>query len=107
MGDFDGDGKADLAAYIPATGTFAYRPSSGGPDVSVQFGPAGIGASIPAPGDYGGTGRTDFAVYIPAQGAFAVHPSDGTANYLVPFVTVRRAKRTPPCVESEAYEKSN
>ncbi len=86
-GDYDGDGKADVAIYLPATGTLAYRSSSTGKDVLTQFGPAGVGASIPAPGDYDGDGKTDIAVYIPSQGRFAIRPSSGAPSYFAPFGT--------------------
>ncbi len=97
-GDYDGDGKTDAAVYLTSSGTFAYRSSGGGinnmSDVLMQFGTAGPGGSIPAPGDYDGDGLTDVAVYIPAQGIFAVHPSGGAnyydgggTNYSVPFGT--------------------
>ncbi len=49
-GDYDGDGKTDVAAYLPACGLFAVRPSSGGADRLGSFGPAGLGSSVPVSG---------------------------------------------------------
>ena len=84
-GDFDGDGKTDIAVYLPATGAFAIKPSSGAAAYYFAFGSAGAGASIPVAGDFDGDGKTDIAVYLPAAGAFAIKPSDGAPAYLVPF----------------------
>ena len=38
-GDYDGDGKTDLAIHAARLNLFAFRPSSGGPDVVQTFGP--------------------------------------------------------------------
>ena len=84
-GDYDGDGKADVAAYLPGLGVLAYRPSSGGADVLVPFGLTGAGGSIPAPGDYDGDGRTDVAAYLPSLALFAVRPSAGGADTVQQF----------------------
>jgi hypothetical protein len=67
-GDYDGDGKADLAVYLTGPGALAVRPSAGGPDRIVPFGTPGIGRPIPAPGDYDGDGKADPAVYLAAFG---------------------------------------
>jgi len=83
--DFDGDGKADIAEFIPSTATFAIRPSSVGPDRIIQFGIPGAGQSIPASGDYDGDGKTDLAVYLPSIGSFAIRPSSGGADEIIPF----------------------
>ena len=85
VGDYDGDGKADIAAELTALGEYVYRPSGGGADVVTPFGPAGTGQAIPAPGDYDGDGKTDIAAYFPAYGVFAYRPSSGGADVIVPF----------------------
>ena len=63
-GDFDGDGRADVAVfgYSPANGysRFAVLPSGGGSAWSRAFG--GL-EDAPVPADYDGDGRTDLAVY--------------------------------------------
>ena len=84
-GDFTGDGIADPAVYLPASGAFAVRPSGGGPDQISPFGIAGPGQTIPAPGDYTGSGREEIAAYIPASATYAYRPSGGGPDVLVPF----------------------
>ena len=64
VGDFDGDGRTDVAVYgySPANGysRFAVLPSGGGSAWSRPFG--GL-EDAPVPADYDGDGRTDLAVY--------------------------------------------
>ncbi len=84
-GDYDGDGKTDLAVYGPSVGGFALQLSSSGTDIYVPFGIKGAGQSIPAPGDYDGDGKTDFAVYEPSIGAFSVRLSSSNTDVFVPY----------------------
>ena len=83
--DYDGDGKADLAAILGALGLYASRPSSGAPDVLAPFGPTAVGGAIPAPGDYDGDGKADVAAYLPELAILAYRPSSGGADVLVTF----------------------
>ena len=57
--DYDGDGKADAAYFVPATATWALFMSRDGLCVE-QFGDA---PSQPVPGDFDGDGRADLATY--------------------------------------------
>ena len=68
--DFDGDGKSDIAVYVPSTSTFDVIDSSTGKAFSQQFGPAGL--SQPLIGDFDGDGKTDIAVYVPSTSTFDV-----------------------------------
>jgi spore coat protein A len=57
-GDYDGDGKADVAVYRDGT-WFIIRSFDGG----VMLVGWGIAQDIPVPADYDGDGKTDIAVY--------------------------------------------
>ncbi|MBI3494335.1 MAG: VCBS repeat-containing protein [Acidobacteria bacterium] len=71
-GDFDGDGKTDIATYTP-TGTHAWsiRLSSQGWTSITTF-QWGTDGDIPVPADYDGDGKTDIAVYRPTEGRWYV-----------------------------------
>ena len=69
-GDYDGDGKTDLAVWTPSKGQWVYRRSTDGARVAVAWGKVGDRL---VPGDYDGDGKTDEAYY---------HPTDQTWNVL-------------------------
>ena len=74
-GDYDGDGKTDIAIY--RSGTWFILPSSGGSYYTVGFG--GNPNDVPVPGDYDGDGKTDCAVY--RSGSWYIMPSSGGSPY--------------------------
>ena len=62
--DYDGDGKADVAVFHRATGTWRISYSGGG-SLTKQF---GWSSAIPVAADYDGDGAADIAIYHPASG---------------------------------------
>ena len=70
-GDYDGDGKTDIAIY--RNGAWFIMNSSGGAQV---VGWGGSGQDVPVPADYDGDGKTDIAIY--RSGAWCIiKSSDG------------------------------
>ncbi len=82
-GDFDGDGKTDIAGFVPESSTFIVMPSSGAFPYPVQFGPPG--ATVAISGDFDGDGKTDIAGFIPELSVFIIMPSSGAPPYAVQF----------------------
>ena len=73
-GDFDGDARADMVVYNPASGNWAFSFSTG-PGWTL---PWGWSATVPVPADYDGDGTTDSAGYHPASGNwYILKSSDG------------------------------
>jgi hypothetical protein len=77
-GDFDGDGKADVAIYDQTASQFFILLSGGGARTP-QFGnPAH--ANIPLAGDFDGDGKTDFGIYDQTASQFFILLSGGGAR---------------------------
>jgi FtsP/CotA-like multicopper oxidase with cupredoxin domain len=72
FGDFDGDGKKDLAFYDPALGQWQILQSGTSTTRIQSFGFPG--ARI-VPGDYDGDGKADIAVYDPPSGQWFIWQS--------------------------------
>jgi len=73
-GDYDGDGKSDLAVYQPSGGVWSILKSSTDYATSETL-VLGGGPAIPVAGDYDGDGITDVAVFQPASGTWLVRLS--------------------------------
>ncbi len=80
-GDFDGDGKNDLAVFHDASGLWFIKYSSTGAVATIGYGGTGY---LPVPENYDGDGMTDLAVYHPPTGLWFVRSSlnGGTTSEL-------------------------
>ena len=63
-GDYDGDGKTDMAVFRPGTG-LGWILFAGGLVTARQWGNGNV---VPVPGDYDGDGKTDWQYGGPGTG---------------------------------------
>ncbi len=79
-GDFDGDGKADVATYNPSTALWSIRSSSTGAVSTFGFGWTGL--DVPVAADYEGTGKDDLAVFRPNSADwYLLNPAGGSVRH--------------------------
>jgi hypothetical protein len=80
-GDYDGDGKADLAVYRAETGFWYILQSSTNYStyIAKQW---GASTDVIVPGDYDGDGKSDLAQYRPSTGVWYLLSSrSGSTTY--------------------------
>ncbi|MEZ5423641.1 MAG: VCBS repeat-containing protein [Pyrinomonadaceae bacterium] len=85
MGDYDGNGTADLARSWPGPAgsqSYFFHRSVGAPAGSYTTIPWGLSGDKPAQGDFNGDGESDFAVFRPSTGVwYVMHNGLGTFQY--------------------------
>ena len=72
VGDWDGDGRADVAVYRGGVQSYFYYRPSASPGISFISVPWGTSGDKPVRGDFDGDGRFDAAVFRPSNSVWYV-----------------------------------
>lgn len=84
VGDYDGDGKADIATFNPTSGLWSVALANGGKQ-SIKF-PI-VAGDIPVPADYDGDGKVDYATYRPSDSTWRIIGTSAPGRILVSGAT--------------------
>ena len=82
-GDYDGDGRADVAVWRGSDGRFTYWKSSNNQEEVVTYWGGTAYGDVPAPGDYDGDGKTDIAIYRTSDGNWWIIRSSNGSSYFL------------------------
>ncbi len=89
-GDWDGDGRADVAVYRNGAvagqqSFFYYRGTLNNPGGNITYTPFGTNGDKPVRGDFDGDGRLDPAVFRPSDNSWHIWQSSNNQYRVVPF----------------------
>ena len=84
VGDFNGDGKQDLAVVLSATGQVSIQLGNGLGEFTSPFAPINVGSTVPiavAVGDFNGDTKPDLAVVLSTAGQVSIQLGVGDGSF--------------------------